>query len=230
MPGSLKALRLENLLVSNQLTGAQLEAELSDPKKSGAWTMLLQQRVPIGAFVASAVAMSGIAGSPTAMAAVVANASALNAVAASPTAMAAVAASPAAMASMAASSTARAAIYNSDVALTAIAGSSTAISALMAAPNYAVVSATIATTAVSLGLIGNAILVAYSQSTTNTTLTETFAGLRSGTSLATSEGTVNRYNASTTAPAFARVLPLTAAATMADSGSSKAWHFGFIYV
>ena len=110
MPGSLKALRLENLLVAGQLTGAQLEAELSDLKKAGAWIMLMQQRSAATAVASIAVAMAAVAASSTAMAAVIA----------SSTAMAAVWASNVAADAVMLSTTAKLAVYNTDTALAAL--------------------------------------------------------------------------------------------------------------
>lgn len=58
MPGSVKALRLHNLLAGNALTGAQLETELSNGLNKGAYERSLQQRTVVNALKKSIPALT----------------------------------------------------------------------------------------------------------------------------------------------------------------------------
>lgn len=153
MPGSIKALRLHNLLIGGGLTGAQLETELGNARNAGAFEASLRQRTVVGNLKASAAALPSLAASAIALNAVfrqdmtvldtvlasssyasplAGNTAALNAVIANPTALAKLAASSTAMTQMAASATAMGVIAASATAMTEIANSSTAMTAIAA--------------------------------------------------------------------------------------------------
>jgi hypothetical protein len=132
MPGSVKALRLQNLLVAGSLTGSQLETELGLSLSLSAWNAALGLRKFSKTIAASSTAMASVIASPTAMASVIASPTAMASVAASSTAMTAVAASSTAMTAVIASSTAMAAVIASSTAMTAVAASSTAMTAVIA--------------------------------------------------------------------------------------------------
>ncbi len=257
--GMIRAIRLLNDVNSGATTGATLESILSgDAGHLGEWQQMLQFRGAARQLAASSTAMTAVIASSTAMTAVAASSTAMTAVAASSTAMtavnandqavriwmlagtglsytsyanvAAVAASSTAMTAVAASSTARSAVYNSDTALGAIQASSTAISALKAYAGYTVISKSISSSATSLSLTGNAILVAYSQSSVNGAYSYAFANYRAGSTENTSTVSVNVHNTSTTVPAFTRVMALQSTATMTDPWNGSAFIFGVIYV
>lgn len=128
MPGSIKALRLHNLLLGGGLTGAQLEAELANALKAGAFEASLRQRTVVGNLKASPSALTGVAGSVGALqAAFRQDMTVFNAVIAAPTALSAVVGSASAMSAIAASATAMSTMVGSGTASSALAGSATAM-------------------------------------------------------------------------------------------------------
>lgn len=159
MPGSVKALRLHNLILGGGLTAAQLETELNNARAAGAFDASLKQRTVVTALNASAGGLNIVAGSAKAVSAILRqdttvlaalcadstaaatmvlntlgtiapNAAGMAIVTASSTAMTAVAASATAMGIVAASATAMASVAASSVAITACMGNTVARSAI----------------------------------------------------------------------------------------------------
>ena len=159
MPGSVKALRLHNLILGGGLTAAQLETELNNARAAGAFDASLKQRTVVTALKASSGGLNIVAGSAKAVAAIqrqdasvlaaicadttaiallqgatwttiAASASMMAAIIASATGMVNVAANATAMAAIAASATAMAAIVVSTPAINTLVASNTAMTAV----------------------------------------------------------------------------------------------------
>ena len=149
MPGSIKALRLHKLLLGGGLNVAQLEAELGNAIKAGAFEASLRQRTVVGNLKASPSALNVVAGSAIALnaifrqdmtvldtilasagAVIAANTAALGAVIANTTARDKLIASNTSMTQMAASATAMAVLCASSSTMTAIAASAAAMAIL----------------------------------------------------------------------------------------------------
>ena len=220
MPGSIKALRLYNLLLGGGLTGAQLGEELADPLSAGAFEAILRQRIVGASLRASPVAMTPIVGSPAALSAILRQNDG--------TWMTSIAASSSVMATMLASSSARAAFYNSDVALAAIAASATATTAMRSAPTYAFLSVTCisADTQVSIASVtGNCLMVGWSCSSLgNVTLTGRRIGSTVG-SLVAASGTITGATAG-----FNNAMAITSPATVKVAEASRIVYFGIVPV
>jgi hypothetical protein len=236
MPGSLKALRLLNLLVGGGLSASQLETELAVVANKGAFVAAMRQKAFAASLADSSAAITACLGSATASAVILNNTIMLQAIANSTTAMTAYLANSAFMTSVAASSfalalimgntIARSAIYNSDAALAILANSTTRDIA-RALTNYTTKSIAngSSTSAVSLALTGSAILFEYALDSTGTI---TLTGRRSGST----QGTIAATDPTATAlPGDVNVVALTNAATVATSSSAaRTSYFGLIYV
>lgn len=143
MPGSIKALRLHNLLLGGGLTGAQLETELSSARNAGAFEVSLRQRTVVGNLKASLSARLSTAGSTiainailrqdvTVLDAILADSSAAAAIAGSSVSVTAVVNNSTALTKLAASSTAMAQMAASATAMGVIAASSSAMTSIAA--------------------------------------------------------------------------------------------------
>jgi hypothetical protein len=135
----LRALRIINAIEGGSLSGASLQAYLTDvvhgPGRVSDFAVLINLRGQARRLTASSTAMTAVAASSTAMTAVAASSTAMTAVLASSTAMTAVLASSTAMTAVAASDTASDAILTSATGRLAVYNSDTALSAYQANPS-----------------------------------------------------------------------------------------------
>ena len=246
MPGSVKALRIINLLMGGGLTYSQLNSELASAMNKGAIASALRQRVVYDELLQSPVAQPVILASSTMMTLIsqaadvidyiVANSSIMNALAGSTTGMSAMASNASAMAQLVATQSsfnslfgntvARQAIYANDSAL-AVLSKTTVRDFARALGSY--ISKSISnggsTNPVSLGLTGNAILFECALSSTGAM---TIANRRVGST----QGNVSAFDpAATTLPGDVNVVPLQSTASVATSTTpAKNSLFGLIYV
>lgn len=238
MPGSIKALRLHNLLLGGGLTGSQLETELGNTLAAGAFEASLRQRAVTNALKASSTALSitlasatafgaclrqdltvldAIFASSSALAALAGNTAAINVIAANSGALAKLVASTPAMTAFAGNSVAKMALYNSSPALTAIAASATAMAALRASAQYSVKTATEnGTNAVALGWTGTYIVLGASRSST-TDRNVTVATVRAGSGIS---GVIDTDTTADTSAMDTNVaIPLSSATSFALDGT-----------
>ena len=246
MSGSVKALRIVNLLLGGGLTYSQLNTELSIASSKGAFAAALRERVVYDELLMSSVSAPIVLASSGAMGCVADSNDILDYVIANSTLMAAFAASSATMAAIAASANAmnrliatqaafnalmantvaRAAIYASDTALATL--QTTAIRTFARAlTNYVSLSIANATSVnpVSLGLSGNAIMFEVAL---NASGNITIANRRAGST----QGTVSAWHPTAAAlPGDPDVVALQSTATVATStASARTSYFGLVYV
>ena len=134
MPGSIKALRLQNLILGGGFTAAQLETELSNARAAGAFEASLRQRSVVSVIKNSSAAMAIAAGSPKAIAAILRqDTSIFSAIAADSAASAVMTSSASVMNYVAANSAARALIGTSGAIYNVIASASLSLGKYLAA-------------------------------------------------------------------------------------------------
>lgn len=246
MSGSIKALRLINLLVGGGLTYTQLNTELSNAMNKGAFSAALRQRDVYDALLMSYVARPVIIASSGAMECIAQNSNVidyaiedtllLTEMAASSVAMLAITSNYYAMENLASTQTSFNTVFGSSVARSAIYASDTALAALQStavrdiaraysAYQQLTISNASSTSPKTLGLTGNAIMFEGALSGTGSM---TIANRRAGST----QGNVTTWDpVATTLPGDSNVVALQNTATVATSTSAaRNSLFGIIYV
>lgn len=239
MPGSIKALRLANLLFGNGLSGAQLSAELAVPASLGSMRGLLAQRSLRQRLLADPTALAIVHASVAGLGLLLEHPETHTGVLASPTAMATLAgntplmqwliAQPTLLADAWASAVARAAFHASDTALAAISANATAKAAARATPSYQLASignASSTNPQAVPAITGPVILIGWSLNNTgNVTLTGRRAGSAVGTLGPADPGADG--NTAANDNVMALVNPTTVATS---TNTSRTTYLGFVPV